>query len=132
MSRLEIRHEIGPAGDAIAVWERIAPDGSAIESAILDAGGPPLHAVFNHARPRISGSARSGRKLRCATGTWSGAPPISFRFVWLRGTHTVGGLETHRVTRTDAGNRLTCDVTATNSLGSMTAGSPPMRVQREK
>jgi hypothetical protein len=107
---------IDPAGDPIAVWEHNEPDGSAIENAILDAGGPLLHAVFNHARPRISGSARPGRKLRCATGTWSGAPPISFRFRWLRRSHFVGSMQTYRVTRADSGSWLTCHVTATNTF----------------
>jgi hypothetical protein len=120
---------IDPGGDAIAVWEHNAPDGSAIESAILDAGGPLLHAVFNHARPRISGSARPRRNVHCTSGTWSGAPPISFRFRWLRDSHPVGSLQTYRGTRADAGSRLTCRVTATNALSSITVSSPPIRVR---
>jgi hypothetical protein len=126
---------IDPAGDAIAIWPHYDRTDAghalaSLQSAILDNGGPLLHAVFNHVRPRISGTARPGRKLRCLAGRWTGKAPITYNFRWLRGSHAVGRAQTHRVAHADAGSSLICRVTATNTFGSVTAMSLPIYVRR--
>jgi hypothetical protein len=126
---------IDAAGDAIAVWphdEGVDANYNSLatlQSAFLDNGGPLLHAAYNHLRPRISGRARVGRKLRCTRGVWTGATPIRFRFRWLRGSRVAGHAQMYRVKRADAGRTLTCQVTATNALGSVAATSPRVRVK---
>jgi hypothetical protein len=127
---------IDAAGDGIAVWphyEGVDANNNnvaTLESAILDNGGPLLHAVYNHARPRITGTARVGRKLRCTRGVWTGAAPIRFRYQWLRASHAVGHRNVYRVTRRDVGQPLQCRVTATNMFGSVAATSPRVRIRR--
>jgi hypothetical protein len=126
---------IDPAGDAIAVWPHYEGGNAAgfsqasLQTAILDNGGPLLHAVFNQARPRIRGNAHPGAKLRCTTGRWSGEAPIRFTFGWLRGAGIVGRGQSYRVKRSDTGRLLTCRVTATNTFGSVPAASQPVRVR---
>ncbi len=125
---------IDAAGDAVAVWPHYERTDAgqllaSLQTAILDNGGPLLHAVFNHMRPRISGTARPGRKLRCLAGRWTGKPPITYNFRWLRGTRAVGRAQTYRVTRADTGRLLACRVTATNTFGSVAATSPSKRVK---
>jgi hypothetical protein len=126
---------IDPAGDAIAVWPHYEGGNAAgfsqasLQTAILDNGGPLLHAVFNHRRPHISGIARSGAKVKCITGVWSGEGPIEFSFAWLRGPKTVGHAQGYRIKRADVGRPLTCRATAMNVFGSVAATSQPVRVR---
>jgi hypothetical protein len=124
-----------PAGDAIAVWPHYEGGNAAgfsqasLQTAILDNGGPLLHAVFNLRRPHISGTARPSARVSCITGKWSGEAPIRFTFAWLRGTKTIGHAQGYRVKRADAGRSLICRVTAANTFGSVVATSQPVRVR---
>jgi hypothetical protein len=137
---------IDPAGDAITVWPSDQGTGASgtlenIESAVLDADGPLMHAVFNHVPPRIIGAAAVHNRLSCTTGSWSGAAPISFRFRWLRGIsppesaahaggpQIVGVARTYRVARSDLGRSLICRVTATNMFGPVAATSGPLHIR---
>ncbi len=72
----------------------------------------------NIGRPVISGSAKSGRTLRCTPGRWSNQP-TGFSYSWSRdGTPIAGANQpTYRVRVSDEGLRLTCTVTADNSAG---------------
>jgi hypothetical protein len=121
---------IDPAGDAVAIWGRDEGRGGSLQSAALDAGGPYLHAVFNQTGPVIQGNARPGRTLVCRKGTWMGDEPISYRTRWLRGRQIVAASSTYRVTRSDEGRKVSCEVRATNSFGSVKASSPPVTVKR--
>ncbi len=78
-------------------------------------------------RPLISGQARVGRTLRCSAGSWQGA--TTTRRQWLRDGRPVanGTRATYRVTRADAGHRVTCRLTATNPWGSGKATSRAVR-----
>jgi hypothetical protein len=78
--------------------------------------------------PRISGSARIGRRLRVAHGSWSG-PPKSYRYQWLRCNARGGSCarihrathSSYRLVRADVRHRLRVRVTALNAAGSRTA-----------
>jgi hypothetical protein len=124
------------AGDGLAVWpqrEGTAANGSAqfsLQAAVLDAGGPLLHAVSAVSRPRIVGVARVGHALSCSRGRWTGAAPIRFAYRWLRGGRSVASGPRHLLARRDAGALLACRVTATNVFGSDVETSPRIRVRR--
>jgi hypothetical protein len=130
---LVVATAIDPAGNGVAVWPSRAADGSpneSLQAAILDAGGPMLHALRLLAAPTISGTPRVGRALTCAPGRWSGATPIGFAYRWLRESRRIGTSSKYRVRRGDGGHRLACRVTATNEFGSITAMSRAVRVRR--
>jgi hypothetical protein len=87
--------------------------------------------------PRISGSARVGKKLSGSHGSWTYSP--TYRYQWLRCNARGGSCtsihaatrSTYKLTKHDAGHRLRFRVTATNVAGSKTASSSSTaRVQR--
>lgn len=123
-------------GDGAVVWdnwESTAPDGSelfSVQAALLDAGGPLLHAVYPLKPPTITGTRRVGSGLRCRAGTWSGDPPITYSYRWLRNGRPRGAGPRYQLRRTDRGSTLQCHVTATNRLGAATAISPKVTVRR--
>ena len=66
--------------------------------------------------------AGSATPLTCSTGTWIANPAItSYAYQWYRGASPISG-ETNStyttLTPTDVGQQITCQVTATNSIGS--------------
>ena len=71
--------------------------------------------------PRIS---RSGSRLRCSPGTWSGSP-TSYAYRWLvvHKTGVAGRRSSLSVTHALRGRAVECSVTATNSAGNTTATS---------
>ena len=73
-------------------------------------------------RPSITGSARAGKAVVCATGSWTNSP-TAFTYRWSRdGTPIVGATGvSYRVRTSDEGLTLTCTVTASNAAG---AGAP--------
>lgn len=77
-------------------------------------------------RPRVT---RSGQRLRCVPGTWTGAP--RFAYAWRTGGHLVHGAHTQTlaVTRSLKHRMVSCQVTASNSAGSATAASPAFHVR---
>jgi hypothetical protein len=77
-------------------------------------------------RPRVT---RSGGRLRCSPGTWSGNP-TSYAYRWLvPGTSAPAGRgPSLTVTRKLRGHTVDCSVTASNSSGSATAKSLPFRI----
>ena len=79
--------------------------------------------------PRIIGTARAGRTLTCAPGSWTGA--AGFAFAWLRDGKPVSGAARSAYTarRGDAGHALQCRVTARNAGGTATATSAPVVVR---
>ena len=79
-------------------------------------GGPPL----NLSAPAISDS---GGTLACSSGNWRW-PVSSFSFTWRREGTEVGTGPSYAPGADDAGNSLTCDVTAANGAGATVASSP--------
>jgi FG-GAP-like repeat/FG-GAP repeat len=69
--------------------------------------------------PQISGTPTVGSALTCSNGTWSNNP-TSFAHQWLRNGVALPGQTnpTYTVVEADVGQRLTCEVTATNAGGS--------------
>ena len=87
---------------------------------------PPSNTVL----PVISGTAAVGKTLTCYAATWKGAPTPSFTFRWLRDGLAIAGAtaQSYTVRGADAGHRLACEVTATNSAGTATATSASLDV----
>jgi hypothetical protein len=83
----------------------------------------------NLSRPRVQ---RSGRKLTCSRGAWSGAP-TAYTYRWLvAGKRKAGATRrTLRITRAMRGRVVRCRVTATNAAGKSTELSPSVRVRRK-
>ena len=75
--------------------------------------------------PAVSGTAAVGQSLSSTTGTWTGAPAPAFTYQWQRGTTNIGSAtsSSYTIVSADTGNTLRCVVTATNSLGAVSANS---------
>jgi hypothetical protein len=84
-----------------------------------------LEAPENTAPPILSGTAKVGQSLTCSQGTWIAASPTSYAYKWWRDGVTIGGAEssTYTVTAADEGRSISCEVTATNAVGSKSAMS---------
>ena len=78
------------------------------------------------ALPKVSGTALPGNTLSCSKGSWSN-DPTRFSYQWERGGRPIAGAtkRTYVVQISDEAARLTCRVTASNSLG---AGAPAASV----
>ena len=77
----------------------------------------------NTIAPVISGNPVVGSTLTTTNGTWTGFPTPTFTYQWLRNGVVIGGAtNTTYVTQlTDVGQQITCRVTGTNSVGSVSA-----------
>lgn len=88
-----------------------------------NAGTPPVNTVA----PVISGTQVVGSSLSSTTGTWTGTPLINYTYQWYRGATLISGAtsSSYTLVQADAGNtsNITCQVTATNAIGSATATS---------
>jgi hypothetical protein len=75
--------------------------------------------------PSVSGTAAVLQSLTCARGTWSGAPPPTFSYQWLRdGTSIASATSSpYTVALADLGHSLSCVVAAANSEGRAEATS---------
>ena len=82
-------------------------------------------APVNTVAPVISGSTTLGSTLTSTTGTWTGIPTPTYSYQWKRNGSNIGGAtaSTYVTTLADSSANITCDVTATNTGGSVTAGS---------
>jgi hypothetical protein len=97
----------------------------------LIVGAPqPATALENTVLPAISGTPTVGITLTCATGTWTGEPTPAFTYRWLREGAPIPGANTgaYVVQPGDAGYRLSCEVTATNSAEHKSATSKSVTV----
>lgn len=85
----------------------------------------------NTALPGVSGTPVEGQTLTTSTGTWTGAPPITYAYHWQRcntnGTACadISGATTNTYTlgSADVGNTVRAVVTAIDSTGSTDAAS---------
>ncbi len=94
-------------------------------------------APSNTSLPTVSGTARQGQTLTGTTGVWSGTPPVSLAFQWLRCDAVNPNLCTavsgaanpaYALEAGDVGRRMRLRVTASNSQGSGSALSTPTAV----
>ena len=70
--------------------------------------------------PFLSGTPSVGFTLACERGIWRGKPPPSFKYAWFRdGTQLAASEEKYTVEAADQGHVLSCNVTASNSEGSV-------------
>jgi Pro-kumamolisin, activation domain/Bacterial Ig-like domain (group 1) len=72
----------------------------------------------NTALPKVSGKAVPGKRLSCSKGSWSNSPK-KFAYRWERDGRAIKGATKSRYTVGvgDGAAKLTCVVTASNSLG---------------
>jgi hypothetical protein len=84
-----------------------------------------ITAPENATAPIISGTAKVGQALTCSEGAWSTPAPTSYTYKWLRNGVAIGGAEssTYTVTAADEGHSISCEVTATDAVGSKSAVS---------
>jgi hypothetical protein len=90
------------------------------------AGSPPVNTVA----PIISGTNIVGQILSTTNGTWTNSP-TSYTYQWQTGGVDIGGAtsSTYTIQAGDAGNSLTCNVTAHNASGTGTAASNAISIQ---
>jgi len=84
------------------------------------------------AAPVVTGSTSIGSTLACSQGAWANGP-TSFSYAWRDDGDTIAAAtsSSYRVTQADAGNQLTCAVTASNPAGSATAVSSPVTARTD-
>lgn len=87
----------------------------------IDGGSAPINTVA----PVISGGTSLGSVLSSTTGTWTGTPVITYAYQWRRnGVNIIGATNsTYTIAVADSAASITCQVTATNPIGSSSATS---------
>ena len=86
-------------------------------------------APVNTLAPAISGVAIIGQVLTSTTGTWTGTAPITYSYQWKRGVTNIGtNASTYTLVTADAGQNISCQVTATNAAGSASATSNTLAI----
>lgn len=77
----------------------------------------------NTVAPALSGTAQEGQTLTCSTGTWTGTPTITYSYQWKRNGSNIGSAtnSTYTLVTADVSQSITCEVTATNAVGSANA-----------
>lgn len=83
--------------------------------------GPGSAAPVNTAVPLIVGDGTVDSVLTCSTGTWTGAPTITYTKQWKRDGVAIATTTTYTVVADDVGTTITCTVMATNALGTASA-----------
>lgn len=104
------------AGQVVATSAAVVPP----KPPVVTPPAPPANTV----RPTFTGVPRTGQKLTCSQGTFTGA--TSFAFAWLRNGEVVARAATYTLTAADAGKAIQCSVTATGPGGSVVADSAPV------
>jgi hypothetical protein len=87
----------------------------------LNAAGMPV----NTSAPIISGTVSLGNTFTCTTGTWTGDPTITYAYQWKRNGTNISSAtsSTYTIVSADIWSTITCAVTATNSVASVSATS---------
>lgn len=82
-------------------------------------------APVNTVAPAITGTAQEGQTVTCSTGTWTGTPTITYAYQWKRNGSNIGSAtnSTYTLVTADVSQSITCQVTATNAIGSASANS---------
>ena len=89
-----------------------------------------VSAPVNTALPSINGDPAPKKNLACGSGTWSSDASVTYSYSWARNGVTIGQAQgsTYTVTSDDAGQTLTCAVTASNFAGSTSVTSASVSV----
>lgn len=82
-------------------------------------------APINTIAPVLSGIEDVGETLSVTSGIWTGIPVIIYNYQWQRSNIDILGetASTYNTTPSDSGNTVRCEVTATNSGGSVVSYS---------
>ena len=89
----------------------------------------PAAAPVNTVLPNVTGTAVVGNALTTTNGTWTNSP-TSYAYQWKRGATNIGtNANTYTLVNADAGQSITCVVTATNAVGSTPATSNALTIQ---
>lgn len=90
----------------------------------------PLVSPVNTVLPVISGTATVGSTLSSTTGTWAGTAPITYTYQWKRSGSNIASAtsSTYLLVQADATFNITCEVTATNIVGSASATSNSLTI----
>jgi hypothetical protein len=102
-------HYLSSEAQSVMVTERLTASG--IDAAMQpNAFRPPV----NTAPPIVSGTPAVGDILSCSPGSWTGTPPPTFTYRWLRaGTQILGATESSYSTQAaDEGHDISCEVVA--------------------
>ncbi len=85
----------------------------------------PGVAPENTEPPQVSGTPAVGESLACLRGGWSGSPPPTFEYQWLRNGASIPSAtaSSYTVATADRGESLSCRITARNSAGTAEATS---------
>lgn len=75
----------------------------------------------------VVASCAVGDTLTCTMGNWEGVP-ADYTYRWLAGSALVGGGPTYTAQPGDAGQSISCSVTASNAVGSTDAVSNAVTV----
>ncbi|HEY1688545.1 MAG TPA: hypothetical protein VGF95_06730 [Solirubrobacteraceae bacterium] len=119
------------AGPALAPKIEVDQTGFAtIVAEVSEPGEGYRIAAFTHSNPRPpillsaptvspAGTPTVGTTLTCSNGKWTNQP-TTFTYEWLRAGSPIGGAQsqTYTLVSADAGQQISCRVTATNSYGS--------------
>ncbi len=121
--------------EGYSVWCKVTAKNSAGEATAESSTGatiPGKEPVLESGKPpQISGTLAAGQLLTCKEGGWTGSKPLSFAFKWyLNGTTEIAGAiaSTYTVPSADEGQKLVCEVIATNSQGKGTARSASVSI----
>jgi hypothetical protein len=97
-----------------------AGNSSATSAGVAISGGPS-----NTVAPAVTGTATVGQTLSCTTGTWLGNTGNTYTYQWRRGGTNISGAtaSTYLLVSADAGQIISCVVTATNTAGNASATS---------
>lgn len=79
--------------------------------------------LVNTVAPAITGTTQEGQIVTCSTGTWTGTAPITYAYQWKRNGSNIGSAtnSTYTLVTADVSQSITCQVTATNAVGSANA-----------
>ncbi len=128
--------QFGPAGaskyitqyyndkSSLSEAEAVPVTAPATKSGIDAAMQSTSTAPANTTPPVVSGTPAIGSALLCVPGLWTGKP-ATFSYQWLRGGVPIAGANatSYTVQSADAGNSISCQVTAKNGKGEKSARS---------
>jgi hypothetical protein len=86
--------------------------------------------------PKVTGTRRAGKVLRCSAGSWLGTAPIRYGYSWQlakgRKWSSIrkATKSSYRVPKAYRGRKLRCGVTARNAVGAVAAYSAAAAISR--
>jgi hypothetical protein len=106
----------------------VALRGGAVAATGADQAFTTGRLPLNRSAPTLTGKPTPGAALTCAVGSWTDAS--SFTYGWLHDGAPIGGAAATKFTvrTSDLGHKLSCRVTARNSLGTTSATSAALKI----